>query len=688
MNSDNLEKNEIIEIDENEEITNTQYDIPKVREELKKRKVKKTMSKKTKIIIIVSLIVLVVAISLVILFVFVLDKEEEGIKEPVVVIEKDNYRYEDGKLIFMDKNKNELGEYECTNKNDSLCYVAYLSNEDKFDEPKRVYEGSELSINVRSDIYSDKYVFIYDSSVKEDGEIYLYDIKKKEKLGTYSLVKEVSDTEVIVKSNDGYNLFDISKEDVVFDKTYDYLGFISDSKYLVAASNNNYKIIDFSGEDISKSVPGEIKAYGEYAISVKVGDKIYIYNYDGEKIIEEDYDYARFISNYVIVLDGKKLYVYDNLGNKMTGDAIRIGTTDYNTKLLFSDALRQTGKEEAFVAEVNGTNMKISFEDEVVSINLLEGEFNKENAYINYFAGKLYFYKDLEKTELLGSYACEYKNTISSDTKTLDNCFIATESNILKPSEDLANGLIPIYNDRYVFIKDVKSNNDKNIVLYDLKDKKKIVSYKEVDAGVHSMDSGVLFMDTAGSHVACKNTSDYYGVINIGSSSVKGVIAFKDDGQKGGVKYNTLELKLLNDYYLTKRDDGTYHLYPSSGNNINSNEITKNVVTKYEIVEYKHNYLMVKNNDKYLIYDLLGKIVSDEFKYIKLEKDFYVTVSDASLLGIYKYNDKTNLLKEDVKISDVKKDLNYVINNNLVVITHPSEVGRTITINLTEAQNE
>lgn len=673
MNSDNLEKNEIIEIDENEEITNTQYDIPKVREELKKKKVKKPMSKKTKIIIIVSLILLVISISLVVLFVFVLDKEEEDIKEPVVVIEKDNYRYEDGKLIFMNKDKKELGEYECTNKNDSLCYVAYLSNEDKFDEPKRVYE-SGLSINVRSDIYSEKYVFIYDSSVKENGEIYLYDIKKKEKLGTYSLVKEVSDTEVIVKSSDGYNLFDISKEDVVFDKSYDYLGFISDSKYLVAASNNNYKLIDFNGEDISKSVPGEIKAYGEDAISVQVGDKIYIYNYDGEKIIEEDYDYARFASNYLIALDGKKLYVYDNLGNKMTGDAIRIGTTDYNTKLIFSEALRQTGKEEAFVAEVNGTNMKISFEDEIISINLLEGEFNKDSAYVSYFAGKLYFYKDLEKTELLGSYVCEYKNSISSDSKTLDNCFIATESNILKSSEDLANGLIPIFNDRYVFIKDVKSNNDKNIVLYDLKDKKKIVSYKEVDAGVHSMDSGVLFMDTAGSHVACKNTSDSYGLINIGSSSVKGVIAFKDSNS---------ELKLLGDNYLTKRSDGTYHLFDPNGK-----ELASKVSTKYEIVEYKYNYLMVKNNDKYLIYDLLGKIVSDEFKYIKLEKDFYVTISDASLLGIYKYSDKTNLLKEDVKISDVKKDLNYVINNNLVVITHPSEVGRTITINLTEAENE
>lgn len=680
MNSDNLEKNEIIEIDENEEITNTQYDIPKVKESVKTKKTKKPMSKKTKIIIIVSAaVILLVAVAIILFFVF--DKEEE-IKEPVVVIEKDNYRYEDGKLIFIDKNKSELGEYECSNKNDSLCYVAYLSNEDKFDEPKRVYE-SGLSINVRSDIYSDKYVFIYDSSVKEDGEIYLYDIKKKEKLGTYSLIKEVSDTEVIVKSSDGYNLFDISKEEVVFDKSYDYLGFISDSKYLVAANNNNYKLIDFNGEDVSKSVPGEIKAYGNKAISVQVGGKIYIYNYDGEKIIDEDYDYARFSSDYVIALDGKKLYVYDNLGNKMTGEAIRIGTTDYNTKLIFSEALRQIGKEEAFVTEVNGTNMKISFEDEVVSINLLEGEFNKESAYISYFAGKLYFYKDLEKTELLGSYACEFKNSISSDTKTLDNCFIATESNILKPTEDLANGYIPIYNDRYIFIKDVKSINDKKIVLYDLKDKKKLASYKEVDVGVHNIENEITFIDTAGTHVACKNTSDYYGVINIGSSSVKGVIAFKDDGVKSGVKYNTLELKLLNDYYLTKRDDGTYHLFDANGK-----ELASKVSTKYEIVEYKYNYLMVKNNDKYLIYDLLGKIVSDEFKYIKLEEQFYVTLNDTSLLGIYKYSDKTNLIKEDIKISDVNKDLNYVVKNNIITITHPTEVGKTIKIDLNEAQDE
>ena len=75
----NKPMNEIVEIDENEEITNTQYDMEKVipkKDEKKSKKPSKwsTLSKKTKIIIIVS-IILVLIIAIVLIYFLVLKKD-------------------------------------------------------------------------------------------------------------------------------------------------------------------------------------------------------------------------------------------------------------------------------------------------------------------------------------------------------------------------------------------------------------------------------------------------------------------------------------------------------------------------------------------------------------------------------------------------------------------------------------
>ena len=152
--------NEIIEIDENDEISNTQYDLQEVKDEPKKQNKKKSskwskLSKKTKIIIIVSIVLIVLLIIAILLYFLVFKKSDDNKKpdEPLVIVEKDNYRYEDGLLIFVDNNKKDLGSYECKNKNENLCYVAYFSNEDDFDTFKRVYE-SGLSVNIRSDIFN------------------------------------------------------------------------------------------------------------------------------------------------------------------------------------------------------------------------------------------------------------------------------------------------------------------------------------------------------------------------------------------------------------------------------------------------------------------------------------------------------------------------------------------------------
>ena len=654
--------NEIIEIDENEEIATTQYDVVKeVKSNNKSSKNNKKLTRKQKIIIIAvcsALLVLIIVLLLLYFFVFKKDDDTDNKKpdEPVVIVEKDNYKYENGKLIFIDEQKNELGSYECKNKDEKLCFVANFSQEDDFDIAKKVYEDGTL-ISDRSDILENNYVFVYDNTKEKDGKLILYNINKKKNEDEYDLVKELEENKVIVKQDDKYGILTFSKDNYEEELKikYDYLGYIPDADYLVSAKNNNYKLIDFEGEDVSESVPGKIKNYDKDNISVSVNGKYYVYDYNGNKRIEKTYDYIKFASTYFIGADDKKLYIYDNEGFIMNGEGIRITSNEYNTKLIFNEDLRQIGKEEAFNANLNGTTLRIEYDEDYVNVNINEGKFNKTLGYINYFAGKLYFYSDEEKTKLLGTYACSYANSVSATNEELENCFIAKESNLFKASDNtIGNGYLPIYNNRYVFIADTKSpNTNDNIILYDLEGKKKLATYKEVDAGFHKIADKVNFIDTAGNITIAKNSNNSYGVINIGKSSVKGIIAFKDSDT--GATNDTIST--LGDNILIKRSDKTYHLYDQKGN-----EITKNINTTNEIVDYQGTYLTVKNGSNYMIYDKNGSLVKtkEDFVYIKLYEKFYVSVNKDNMINVYLYNGITPINNEDgnnkaVNTSDYKK---------------------------------
>ena len=659
--------NEIVEIDDNDEISNTQYDLEKVEEPLgKKKKEKKPskwskLSKKAKIIIIVSAVVLLIVVVLLLwLFVFKKDNKQNEYKEPSVVLEKENYKYVDGKLIFLDQNKKELGSYECKNKNENLCYIAYYSNEDDFDEFKKVYE-SGLEVSVASDIYKDKYVFVYDDEKKENGEVTLYNIKDNKNEGVYSLVKEVNKDKAIVKKNDKYGIISFD-EDVDVSLDYEYMGYILDSKDLIVATNNNYKLISFDGKDVSKTVPGKIMSYDSDNISVKNGTSYHVYDYTGNMVIDKEFDYIRFADSYIIGANGKKLFAYDSKGNIMNMDGIKITSSDYNTKLIFNDELRQTGKEEAFSASVSGKTLKIEYGDEYAKINLSEGEVSSNMEYISYFQGKLYFYKDSEKKEILGSYQCSYANNLSDSNQVLENCYLGKQSNIVNNNE--YTSYLPIYNNRYVFIADTKSPNaNDNIVLYDLKNNKKLATYKSVDAAFESNDTTVNFVNTAGTLVVTKNTSDSFGLINVVSNSVDGVIPFKDKDTNA----TNESIKIVNGYYITKRSDKTNHIYDTKGN-----EITKNMSIKSDIESFESEHILVKNeNGKYMVFDMNGKVVSSEYDYILIDKEYYVSVDSENILGLYKYDSEENKIGEKITLdSNYKDSLNFGIRSNRVVITY------------------
>lgn len=110
---------------------------------------------------IVSFVLVLIAIIALILFLILKDDKKEDKKPdtPEVIVEKDNYIYRDGTLVFLDQNDKEIGSYECENKSEELCFVSPYSNEDNFDGEKNVYEDESL-IERPSAIYQNHYVFV------------------------------------------------------------------------------------------------------------------------------------------------------------------------------------------------------------------------------------------------------------------------------------------------------------------------------------------------------------------------------------------------------------------------------------------------------------------------------------------------------------------------------------------------
>ena len=97
----------------------------------------KNLSKKGKIILFTS-IGLVLLIIIIILVIVLKPKKptetntQNTIKEEIPTI-VDNFYYKEGKLYILDETQKTIGEYECTNKDEKLCFVAINKNNDTFD---------------------------------------------------------------------------------------------------------------------------------------------------------------------------------------------------------------------------------------------------------------------------------------------------------------------------------------------------------------------------------------------------------------------------------------------------------------------------------------------------------------------------------------------------------------------------
>lgn len=634
---------------------------PPVDKKEKKKKPKKEffwnkMSKKAKIITIASICLAVLLIILLLLYFMVWKKPKKEEPKNEVIVKKSSYIYENGKLKFIEKDKT-LGTYNCKNKDPKKCYIAKFTNEDEFEFP--IYQNENgKNLDKESKVYAKKYVFVNDGD-----EIVFYDLSKKEKIDTFKLIKtgEIDKDLVIVKNPEGkYALYQFSadKYDKLIDYKYQNISLMSSDERVFIKTDSYSFVGDLNGGPLSGqlNLPGKVKNFDNNFIAVLENDKYVLYDYNGKKTLKTDYDYMIFDNGYVFAINESELFVYDKSAEKLNEAPLKLKTNDYKTTYIFD-------KENNLKDTIKPYNVKYSTGEIILElpdkkgkpvtrrINLYEAAINKKYKYFKYLGGFIYIFDDEEKTNLIGTYSCTNENIVTSTTSSFNNCLPAKDTNIFNKVEQ--PGFTPIIGGTYAFIYDTQDGSTvKNIVLYDMKAEKNLVKYQEVDTGKSTPN--ISFISTSDELIFARNMDGNLGAIKIKDEGPTKVIAFKDDTANGTSKIEPFE----KDKLLVTRGSSTY-LYDKSG--------TLLAKSGFKIIEFKNNYLLVKNKG-YLLYKMnspeSGTILTDELDFIKTHSSVYVGIKNRKL-NVYDLNTpKKGLLPEELNVINTKLESSYRLTEN------------------------
>lgn len=607
----------------------------------------KGLSKPKKIIFISIFIILVVAIIIGIVY-LCSHKKEEIIDTPVedVVVVKDNYIYRNGTLYFLDSNDNEIGSYECNNKDENMCYIPYNNLEsDNFAKTINTYEdGSTLQERLK--IYFDTYAFIYDSS-EENASISLYNIKEKKITDNYKEIRAYENDNVsyfVAKNElDCYVLYEIHTDgtSMKINNNYQYMGMINGG--VVAKNSKGYQLLNLDGSTIAKNIDDTIVNWNENYIVTKVNDNYNLVDYnDTEKF--KDYKYIDLENDMILLIDSKNiLTIRGSDSRKYLEDGIQLTNEFYEKVNVYDENGKKLNDKQAYLINVNSNLITVTIPDSTGvdstsstnrTINTDEAEYNTTLEYYNYFDGKLYFYSDQEKETKIGSYTCDNKNESFTKGELLNNCRPALDT-IFEENDMYTDtgriSMIPIINNKYVFIEDSTTNN-KNVKLYDLTTSQSTSTYEAVNTYTKG-NNGVLGLSTTpGVEVVVKNKNNKFGMLKVGNSVTKVY----------GFEYGYMEM--LDTKLLVLNGNNKWQLLYS----INSSSVE--FEGKIRGFVGNISYFKVKQNNKYYVYDSNGKLMLETgFKYVELYSSMFAGVDDNNQLMVYDYNGN-KLISDNVQL--------------------------------------
>jgi len=627
------EKIETLE-EEKEEVEEKKENVEKKENPLKKLKEKwQNLSQKNKILNIIVAVLILILIGVGIYFLIPKNQETDIPKEPDVVLEMGSYRYENGKLIFLE-NEKELGSYECENKKENLCKIAKMTRDNTMDAPKKVEEdGEELSLT--SKIYFDRFVFLTDNSEESSSEIKLYDLKEEKVLKTvFEVIPDDSfDSYVILKDKEGHFGLEEIKEDsvdVVIPYNYDQMNIIpyqQELKLLSVRKDNNYYLANLENKIITKAVTNEVVGATEKYMKAKDKSGYYhVYDYNAKELLttNENWEYIELLDEVMFLVERNTLYIKDYEENLMTNNTIGLQNKNYNpVETYVKNKLTKTERAWSYEKTEQGLQLTLyeGENEEIRNINLLEGKLSNKLPYISYFDGRLYIFSDPEKKNPLGSYECTNRNQIEKDTTTLTNCKPAMDSVLretrnAKENKDYGGGVIPVFGKQYMFIQDGDT-----ILLQDFGGGSTLAKYESVDTSSYTGANDITFATTNNVLFIAKSASSKkYGVANITDAGVKPIIPFEKDS-----------IKILGDYYVVE-ENGSFSLYDFDGKKV-TNDMPS------PIVDYHKNYVTTLKDNQYFVHGFKEDISNDGYTYIELYDEYYGAVKNGRV-HLYRYDDK------------------------------------------------
>lgn len=589
--------------------------------------------KKKKIYLLVGFgIIFLILCGLIIYFIFFNTKENDSErKEPDVILEADNYRYENGRLIFLDSGQ-ELGSYTCENKKEDLCKVASIKQDEAIDDVRKVLENGEALVTT-SKIYSKRFVFVYDNENINENKLLLYDIEEEKVLrNVFDIItsSDYSDYIILKDENSLYGLYKADSLELtsVIPHSYDEIHFLPGQEQLNFVSvrkDNNYYLTNLENKILTKAITSPIVGANNHYIKAK-DNLYYVYDYNAKKVSQEAYDYVTLLDDIYFGIKNKSLFVMDYNDNLMSAEGYPLINDLYNTVETYKDSKR-IKKESSYSYEKQGNNLSINIyegdESTNYTLNLDEGYLSSKLAYLQYFSGYLYVYEDIPKTKLIGKYECTNKNNVEHETTTLNSCkpamdSIFRETRNTRETADYGGGVIPIFGKKYMFIEDGDT-----IMLYDLKEGKTLAKYESVDTSSYTGAAELtMAMTTNVPFIAKSKSSSLFGVANITSEGVKPLIPFEN-----------ASILLLGDYYVVEEKKDSYALYNLDGQKV---EGFTNKVSP--IVDYHKNYLKTIKDDMYYVHGFKEDVSSTAYNYIELYDEYYAAVLN-NRVHLYRYDD-------------------------------------------------
>jgi len=419
---------------------------------------------------------------------------------------------------------------------------------------------------------------------------------------------------------------------------YAYLGMINGSDNLVAKTNKGYVVIDKKNSALSKPISStsEIKYYNDDLIVASESSEYALYDYEGN-MITNDYDFIAICGEYAVLVKGYKAYVIDKDGLKYNEEAISLSNTNYVKTYVYDDNDALTETKKSFKLEVTDDSLALiayasGSDDQYTYLDRNVAMTNKLYNYVNYFDGKLYFYNDEEKTNVIGTYKCSNVNEVTGSDSLYSTCMPASDNNtddnfMMSKSEKERMAIIPVYNERYVFIHD----GDDTVYLYDLVDAKTKGTY--ISVNTYTSSNNNLTLASGKATIVVQNKKNLYGIITIDGENVS---------KTKGFDYSKIEKV------------GTYFM----GYNTSSKWVflSGSVTTEFEgkIMAYNSDfkYFVMSKDRKYVVVNTKGLQVSaSSYEFVLLGSDYFAGVDSSNNLKIYDYNGE-EISSTEVKIGD------------------------------------